>query len=154
MKLETKTFHQLTNLELYGILRLRGEVFVVEQNCPYLDVEGTDIVATHLFYKEGEEEGDNILAYCRLFWDKELDNTVTMGRVVTSLKHKTRKTGMGLTLIREAVAFTKEIYRPQRMLIHAQEVAIPFYEKVGFSVCSEMFLEDDIPHKMMEILWG
>ncbi|MFI3255309.1 MAG: GNAT family N-acetyltransferase [Eubacteriales bacterium] len=147
MELHVKTFAQLTSLELYALLRARQEVFILEQNCVYLDADGTDIVATHLFYKEGEEEGANILASCRLYWDPEEDNQVLLGRVLTTRRGE----GHGLKLVLEGVAFAKEYYRPNTILIHAQEYAIPFYEKADFVVCSGTFLEDGIKHKMMKI---
>ncbi len=147
MELQIKTFHQLSSLELYALMRVRQEVFVVEQNCPYLDADGTDILATHLFYKEGEQEGANVIACCRLYWNQDEDNQVLLGRVLTARRGE----GHGLRLVLEAVSFAKEVYRPSSILIHSQEYAIPFYEKAGFSVCSDTFLEDGIKHKLMVI---
>ncbi len=148
MDIEIKTFSQLTSGELYGILRVRQEIFILEQTCVYLDADGTDLLSTHFFIKEGEEDGNNIAAYCRLYWHPEQDNCVLLGRVLTRIHGK----GMGLPLVNTAVNFAKKHYRPEEILIHAQEYAIPFYEKAGFVVSSDPFLEDNIPHKMMKIL--
>lgn len=147
MKVESKTFAQLSGLELYGIMRLRQEVFVVEQNCPYLDADGVDITATHLFMKGGEETGHTVVAYARLYWDESLDNVVKLGRVVTA--ESLRKQGVGGEMVEAAIAFTKNHYRPQAIRIHAQEYALGFYGKYGFITVGDTFLEDNIPHRLM-----
>ncbi len=147
MKVESKTFAQLTGLDLYGIMRLRQEVFVVEQNCPYLDADGVDIQATHLLIRGGEETGCGVLAYGRLYWDETEDHVVKLGRVVTAQTLRTQ--GYGGAIVESAIDFTKNHYRPQAMQIHAQEYALGFYAKYGFVSKGELFLEDNIPHRLM-----
>lgn len=141
---QVKTFDQLSNLELYHILQARLNIFIIEQNCIYPDIDEVDLDATHLFYKEGED----ILAYCRLYQDDEWENSVKIGRVITVR----RGVGLGLIMMLEAVEQVKKRYRPAKIHIHAQEYARGFYEKAGFSVTDPVtFLEDDIPHFHMGI---
>lgn len=138
-----KIYEDLTLNELYGILRLRAEVFVVEQNCPYQDLDDNDQKAVHVFATEGEE----IMACLRVFLKK--DGNAAIGRVVTS--QKVRGTGLGKRLMLEGISCARELYGGLKCVIHAQCYAIGFYEKCGFTVCSDEFLEDGIPHKEMMI---
>lgn len=141
MELVIKTFAELTINELYAILKARQEIFIVEQNCPYLDADGLDQIATHIFYKEK----GTICAYTRLYWEDGRENAVKVGRVIAVR----RGTGLGLKILEESVKIAKEFYRPTELFVHAQEYAIGFYEKAGFKVISEPFLEDGIPHVEM-----
>jgi ElaA protein len=119
-----KSFESLSVHELYDILRLRSEIFVVEQNCVYLDLDGKDKLALHLF---GIYEG-KIVAYSRLFkkWGQEL--------------------------MQEAIARIKTHFNESKITIGAQLYLKKFYENQGFVQTSEMYLEDDIPH--IEMLKG
>lgn len=142
-----KTFEQLSSRELYAILQARLDIFIMEQNCIYRDIDDVDLTATHIFYQEGVE----ICAYARIYWDPHQNNTVKIGRVIAVR----RGTGLGGKLMKEAVKVAKDFYRPEKILIHAQAYARGFYEKAGFAVMSEeTFLEDDIPHYYMEIVCG
>lgn len=143
MELVVKTFEELSKEELYEILRARQEIFIVEQNCPYLDADGVDFEATHVFLKD--ELG--IAAYTRLYWEKERESSVKIGRVIAVR----RGTGAGLRVMEESVRIGKERYNPKEFYIHAQEYAKGFYGKVGFVVSSAPFLEDDIPHVAMTL---
>ena len=144
MKRILKRFDELTLRELYELLRLRSEIFVVEQNCPYQDLDGLDHDALHLFY---EEEDGTVIACLRIFRHPEDDaDTVRIGRVVTKEHGK----GLGALLLHEGVSTAQEYYRPQKILLEAQEYAKGFYEKEGFTVISDTFLEDGIPHVRME----
>lgn len=143
MELMVKTFTQLSNLELYHIMKARQEIFIVEQNCVYNDIDDIDLTATHVFLKDKEE----ICAYTRLYWEEERESAVKVGRVIAPR----RGTGLGLEIMMESIKIAKEYYRPEEIFIHAQCYAIGFYEKAGFSVISEEFLEDDIPHVAMVI---
>lgn len=143
MELYTKTFAQLTTVELYGIMKARQDIFIVEQNCIYPDLDEIDKIATHVFYKEGDE----ICAYARLYWEENQDNTVKLGRVIAVR----RSVGLGLRLLEEAVSAAKALYRPKTILIHSQEYASGFYEKVGFVVGSAPFLEDGLNHVLMTL---
>jgi ElaA protein len=139
MELKIKAFEELTLNELYEILKARNAVFVVEQTCPYQDIDGIDPRSVHLFF---EEEG-NILACLRLFVKEE--GVVQVGRVLT-LK---RGLGLGGRLLHEAVEYAAGPMKAERMYLEAQTYAVGFYEKEGFRVISEPFDEDGIPHVKM-----
>ena len=141
MELTIKTFQELTTKELYEILKVRGAIFVVEQNCAYQDIDGLDETSLHLFY----EDGGQVQAYLRAF-EKE-PGIVQMGRVLT-LRHGE---GLGGRLLHEGIVIIKEQFQPQKIVIEAQCYATGYYEKAGFQRCSEEFLEDGIPHVRMEL---
>lgn len=136
-----KAFRDLTLDELYGLLRLRAEVFVVEQECPYQDLDDNDQHAVHIYATQDSE----IVACLRVFLKD--DGNVAIGRVVTSMK--VRGTGAGKRLMLEGVSCARELYPGRKCVIHAQCYAMGFYEKCGFAVCSDEFLEDGIPHREM-----
>lgn len=139
-----KSFENLSVNELYDILRLRSEIFVVEQNCVYLDLDGKDKVALHLF---GEFEG-KIVAYSRLFKAGISFDNASIGRVVVDAKYRDRK--WGHDLMREAIAAIKTHFGESKITIGAQLYLKKFYESHGFVQTSEMYLEDDIPHIEMK----
>ena len=139
MDIKAKTFCDLTAKELYEILRVRAEIFVVEQNCVYLDPDGKDYDALHVFI----EEDGRILAYFRAF--QISDDIVQLGRVLTVQRGK----GLGGDLLREGIRQIRERFDPGTVYIEAQCYATGFYEKAGFTVSSEEFLEDGIPHVQM-----
>lgn len=141
MEIIKKHYGELTTDELYGILKLRAEVFVVEQECPYQDLDGNDRKAFHLFALDRGE----VVACLRVFLKDE--KTATIGRVVAS--KKVRGTGLSKRLMMEGLKIAREEYGPLPVVIHAQSYAIGFYRKCGFAVSSEEFLEDDIPHVEM-----
>ena len=142
MKLKSKFFNELTTKEVYELLRVRAEIFVVEQNCVYQDLDDKDYESLHVYY----EESGKVLAYLRAFW-KEKD-VIQVGRVLT-IEHGT---GLGGKLLRAGLNCIKEKYQPQKIYIEAQCYAIGFYEREGFKICSEEFLEDGIPHVQMELI--
>ena len=139
-----KSFENLSVNELYDILRLRSEIFVVEQNCVYLDLDGKDKLALHLF---GEFEG-KIVAYSRLFKAGISFDNASIGRVVIDAKYRDRK--WGHDLMREAIAGIKTHFGESKITIGAQLYLKKFYESQGFVQTSEMYLEDDIPHIEMK----
>lgn len=143
MNLKAKFFEELTTIELYEILQSRALIFVVEQQCVYLDLDGIDYRSLHVFY----EENGKVIAYLRAY-DKgdELD-VVQMGRVLT-LDHGK---GLGAKILKEGIEIIREKMRPRSIYIEAQCYAIGFYEREGFQVCSESFLEDGIPHVQMRL---
>lgn len=141
MELTIKAFQELTTKELYEILKVRGAIFVVEQNCAYQDIDGLDETSLHLFY----EDGGQVQAYLRAF-EKE-PGIVQMGRVLT-LRHGE---GLGGRLLHEGIPVIKEQFQPRKIVIEAQCYATGYYEKAGFQRCSEEFLEDGIPHVRMEL---
>ena len=139
-----KSFEDLSVHELYDILRLRSEIFVVEQNCVYLDLDGKDKVALHLF---GESEG-KIVAHSRLFKPEISFENASIGRVVVDANYRDRK--YGHDLMREAIAGIKNHFGESKITIGAQLYLKKFYESHGFIQTSEMYLEDDIPHIEMK----
>ncbi|MBR6687115.1 MAG: GNAT family N-acetyltransferase, partial [Paludibacteraceae bacterium] len=132
---------QLSNTELYEILKARNAVFVVEQQCPYQDIDGLDNKAYHLYL----EDSGVIKAYLRII-KKDL-TTARLGRIITTERGK----GYGLALLNEGVKAAISLYNCETIYIEAQCYAIGFYEKAGFKVCSEPFLDDGIPHVKMEL---
>lgn len=141
MKFVTKFFEELTTAELYELLKARAEIFVVEQNCIYQDLDDRDYDSLHVFF----EESGKVLAYLRAF-QKEA-GVVQMGRVLT-IEHGT---GLGGRLLRAGMDSIKEKFQPQKIYIEAQSYATGYYEREGFTICSEEFLEDGIPHVQMEV---
>jgi ElaA protein len=144
IKWHIKPFESLSVTELYNILRLRSEVFVVEQNCVYLDLDGKDTLALHLF---GEYEG-KIVAHSRLFNVGISFDNASIGRVVVDPNFRDRK--WGHELMRESILAIKEQFGETKITIGAQLYLKKFYESHGFVQCSEMYLEDDIPHIEMK----
>jgi ElaA protein len=139
-----KPFEALSVNELYDILQLRSEIFVVEQNCVYLDLDGKDKVALHLF---AEFEG-RIVAHARLFKPGISFDYSSIGRVVVAVNYRDRK--WGHDLMREAIAGIAAHYGESKITIGAQLYLKKFYESHGFVQTSEMYLEDDIPHIEMK----
>jgi len=139
-----KSFETLSVHELYDLLRLRSEIFVVEQNCVYLDIDGKDKVALHLF---GEFEG-KIVAHARLFKAGISFENASIGRVTVAADYRDRK--WGHDLMREAIAGILLHFGESQITIGAQLYLKKFYESHGFVQTSEMYLEDDIPHIEMK----
>lgn len=139
-----KSFEALSVHELYDLLRLRSEIFVVEQNCVYLDLDGKDKVALHLF---GEFEG-KIVAHARLFKAGISFENASIGRVNVAADYRDRK--WGHDLMREAIAGILLHFGESQITIGAQLYLKKFYESHGFMQTSEMYLEDDIPHIEMK----
>jgi ElaA protein len=139
-----KPFEALSVNELYDLLKLRSEIFVVEQNCVYLDLDGKDKMALHLF---GEFEG-KIVAHARLFKARISFDNASIGRVVVDANYRDRK--WGHDLMREAIAAIAKHYDEVKITIGAQLYLKKFYESHGFVQSSEMYLEDDIPHIEMK----
>ena len=135
-----KPFASLTPDELYAILRLRNEVFVVEQNCVFQDADNKDQESLHLMYWNGTE----IMAYCRLLPAGLAYDEMSIGRVVSSPAY--RKTGAGRELIKEAIERIYEAYGKGPIRIGAQCYLIQFYASFGFESEGDIYLEDGIEH--------
>src|SRR6187431_3001238 len=135
-----KPFEALSVNELYDILQLRSRIFVVEQNCVYLDPDGKDKVALHLF---GTFEG-KIVAHARLFKPGISFDNASIGRVVVDPDYRSRN--WGHELMQEAIAGIFEHFGESQITIGGQLYLKKFYESLGFVQTSEMYLEDDIPH--------
>lgn len=141
MELVVKTFDELNTRELYEILRVRAAVFVVEQECAYQDVDGIDTKAVHAFLRDE----DGVQAYLRVF-EKD-KRTAQMGRMLTV----ERGAGLGGQLLKEGIRIARDVLKKDVLYIEAQTYAIGFYQREGFQVTSEEFLEDGIPHVQMEL---
>ncbi len=136
-----KDFNNLTLTELYNILKLRVDIFVVEQNCPYPELDGEDEDAVHLFV---EEEGE-IASYLRIITRQE---KIRIGRVITHKDHRGKK--LSSKLMEEAMVYIKKHFSEKIVILSAQEHLQHFYGKFGFIAVSEMYLDDGIPHVDME----
>ncbi|MBO7703779.1 MAG: GNAT family N-acetyltransferase [Solobacterium sp.] len=139
-ELITKPFEELTTAELYEILKARVDVFVVEQNCPYHELDDLDQKSFHSVLRD---EAGRLCAYLRFFEREE--GVFQIGRVLTL----SRGTGCGGCLLHEAVERLKKMEGVRMIYLEAQTYAAGFYEKEGFQVVSEPFDEDGIPHVVM-----
>lgn len=144
MNWQLKTFDTLSVTELYAILHLRSEVFVVEQQCPYQDMDYYDQQALHLC---GYGHNGQLHAYTRLFAPGIKYAEASIGRVVTS--PKARGKGMGRQLMEKSIAVTEEQFGKGPVRIGAQQYLQQFYTSLGFKQEGEMYLEDNIPHIIM-----
>ncbi len=140
MELIAKEFSQLTAAELYEIIKSRTEIFTLEQNIICQDLDDVDYSSLHCFYTEGRR----VIAYLRAYPIEE--GTVAVGRVLT-LDHGK---GIGRRLMEESMAVIKKHFACQKISLHAQKQAVGFYEKLGFFVVSDEFLEEGVVHLSME----
>lgn len=140
---KVKTFDELGTDELYQIIRARVDVFVVEQNCPYQDLDNYDQLAIHLWAEKDAE----VMAYCRIF-DKAIKYPETsIGRVITT--QKARGKGLGRQLIAYAVQIIENRLKTKDIRISAQDYLIKFYSDFGFRDTGKKYLEDNLPHTEM-----
>lgn len=141
-----QAFDALTVAELYAVLRLRSEVFVVEQNCVFLDMDNSDAQAMHLMGQAGNagETQCELVAYARCFGPGVKYVEASIGRVITA--PQARAGGLGHVLVREAVRAVQAHWGPQPIRIGAQARLQAFYEQHGFVRDGEPYIEDGIPH--------
>ncbi len=137
-----KTFNELYVNELHSILMLRSEVFVVEQNCVYQDIDELDLISSHIFLKENNK----VIAYLRVI---PLEHHSSIGRVVVSHNH--RRKSYGKLLMNEAINYIHTSDLNSNIIISAQRYLISFYESFGFETDGEGYLEDGIPHIKMRL---
>lgn len=132
----------LSKDELYAVLALRTQVFVVEQNCPYLEVDGLDLIGDtcHLF---AQQDGEPV-AYLRLLDPQRHAGDVVIGRVVIAAS--ARGTGLGHTLMERALQACAERWPGLPVYLSAQAHLQGYYGRYGFVAVTEVYLEDDIPH--------
>lgn len=140
MTFEFKHFNDLTNYELYEILQLRSEIFVVEQNCVYNDLDGLDNEAIHLFLRLNGE----IIAYSRLLRPGTRFPDCSIGRVV--VKQSERGKSIGIEMMNAAKDYILNGWGATRIKVSAQQYLQRFYENLGFEIVTDMYLEDGIPH--------
>ena len=143
MKTVLKHFHELTIQELYNILQLRSEVFVVEQDCIYQDIDGKDQKAVHIFIRENKD----VLAYSRVFNEGEYFENPSIGRVV--VKKEKRGTELGKKIMVEGAKYIKETFTNKKIEISAQKYLKDFYSELGYEFTGNEYLEDGIPHIRM-----
>lgn len=141
MELTGKHFSELTTEELFDIYKLRVSVFVVEQSCPYQEVDSADKTAYHIWLKEDGE----LLAYLRVLPRGAVREEVSLGRVIAVR----RRCGLGSRILAAGIRTAVERFGADCIVIEAQTYARGLYEKAGFVQTSEEFLEDGIPHIQM-----
>ncbi|MFG6150468.1 GNAT family N-acetyltransferase [Halobacillus sp. B23F22_1] len=135
-----KTFEEMTKQQLYSILELRVRIFVVEQECPYQEVDGRDEECLHLW----KEENGTIQAYCRIVPPANEQDHYSIGRVLVT--KEARGTGAGRELMNRAISLLRNEWEVSSIWLHGQEYLREFYKSFGFEEVSEVYLEDDIPH--------
>ncbi|MBM1105215.1 GNAT family N-acetyltransferase [Aurantibacter crassamenti] len=143
MEIFVKTFDNLTKEELYEILQLRAEVFVIEQDCIYQDIDGKDQKALHVFGIKNNQ----ITAYTRIFKPGDYFDKASIGRVL--VKSTQRKYGFGELIMKASITAIHEKFREETIHISAQSYLKKFYNSLGFNQEGEEYLEDGIPHIAM-----
>jgi ElaA protein len=138
-----KSFQELSKLELYNILKLRAEVFIVEQNCVYQDIDDKDFKALHVFLKQS----DQIVGYTRIFWPGDYFKEASIGRVVVSKNTRHKNYGSNLMLASIDAIYKK--MKTKKIKISAQTYLKNFYNSFGFYEKGNEYLEDGIPHIAM-----
>ena len=141
---EIKSFQELSVVELYELMKLRLEIFVVEQNCPYQDADGKDLKSLHLM---GYSNDGVLIAYCRILPAGVSYAEVSIGRVISS--SLVRGSGAGKQLMKEALKCIQQKFGNSSVRISAQSYLLKFYESFGFRSIGKEYLEDDIPHMEM-----
>src|SRR5690554_5649939 len=143
MEIEVLTFEELNNSKLYDILRLRSEIFVIEQDCVYQDIDGKDQRALHIL---GFEEG-TLVAYARCFGPGIFFEEAGIGRIL--VRENYRRMGFGHKITKAAIQAVKATYKSDKIKISAQTYLVIFYESHGFKTIGDRYMEDGIPHIAM-----
>ena len=140
LKINTKTFQELNTKELYDLLQLRSEVFVVEQDCVYQDIDGKDQKALHVLgYRDSE-----LVAYTRIFKPGDYFDEASIGRVV--VRENARQYKYGYKIMDASIEAIKHHYNATKIRISAQTYLKKFYNNLDFKEVGEEYLEDGIPH--------
>lgn len=140
MNFKLKTFNELTNTELYNILQERTNVFVVEQNCPYPEVDGKDVQSYHLY----KEQNGQIVAYLRILPPGVSYPELSIGRVLVKKEYRGQR--LAHELMARALQFIEDELNETTVKIQAQDYLRKFYGSFGFEAISEVYLDDGIPH--------
>ena len=139
-----KTYQALSKDELYALLQLRAEVFVVEQDCPYLDADGLDLKGYHLMGYQGEK----LVAYTRLLpKGVSYEKYPSIGRVITSMS--VRREGLGKDLMQHSIDNCIRLFGNHAIKLSAQTYLLRFYQSFGFEPVGEEYMDDGIPHIAM-----
>ncbi|MFB4168071.1 GNAT family N-acetyltransferase [Virgibacillus sp. JSM 102003] len=145
MEWSIKTFDELTNDELYGLLKLRVDIFVVEQDCPYPELDNYDQLALHYFLKINGEFAANV----RILPSNSKYEEVSIGRVSVAVKF--RRQGYAQQIMQKAIEYIVNEWKEKRIKVQGQEYLKDFYSGLGFEQVSESYLEDGIPH--IDMIW-
>ena len=143
MQFKVKQFEELTTAELYEILKSRSEIFLLEQNIICQDMDDVDYDSLHCFL----QENGRITAYLRAYYKEDDASVIKLGRVL-SLKHGI---GLGTRLMQESIDYIRANLPCEKLSINAQCHAVGFYERFGFRVVSDEFLEEGVPHVAMDL---
>ncbi len=143
LDIKVKKFNELTIQELYSLLKLRSEIFVVEQDCVYQDLDGKDAKALHVIGIKNNE----VVAYTRIFKPGDYFDIASIGRVAVHKDH--RKYGYGKLIMEASINAVNNKFMEQQIKISAQTYLDKFYTELGFEAIGEGYLEDGIPHIQM-----
>ncbi len=143
LKISTKTFDELTTTELYDLLQLRSEIFVVEQECVYQDLDGKDQKAVHVIGTKNHK----IVAYTRIFKAGDYLAQASIGRVAVAAGE--RQHGYGLDIMKASIKAVEDRFKETSIALSAQTYLKRFYNSLGFIEKGGEYLEDGIPHIMM-----
>ena len=143
LEIKVKRFSELLTQELYDLLQLRSEIFVVEQDCVYQDLDGKDQISLHVIGKKNNK----IVAYTRLFKQGDYFKEASIGRVVVSKEERQHK--YGYDIMEASINVIKELFKENTIKISAQCYLKKFYSNLGFKQLGEEYLEDGIPHIAM-----
>ena len=143
MEINTYIYNELTTNQLYNILKLRAEVFVVEQNCAYQDLDNKDNKALHLI----GEINNEIIAYTRIFKKGDYFTNSSIGRDL--VKKEFRKKELGKAIMEKSIEIIKKNTKEEKIEISAQKYLTKFYKDLGFKKTGKEYLEDNIPHIKM-----
>lgn len=143
MNLIAKKFEELDIAELYEILKARTEIFIMEQNIHYQDMDNVDYKSLHCSFMEENK----VIAYLRAFYQEDNNDIVRICRVLT-LRHGNE---IGRELMEKSIVAIKEKMKCKKISMDAQKHAVGFYEKFGFQVVSDDFLEEGVVHVVMEL---
>lgn len=143
LDITVKNFDELSTKELYGLLQLRSEIFVVEQDCAYQDLDGKDQKALHII----GTKNNTIVAYARIFKAGDYLAQACIGRVV--VKNGERKHGYGIAIMKASIKAVEEQFGESSIALSAQTYLKRFYNSLGFQEKGGEYLEDGIPHVIM-----
>ena len=143
MKIKTYKYQELGADRLYEILKLRSEVFVVEQNCAYQDLDNKDQIALHLIV----EENDKVIGYTRIFKSGDFYKNSSIGRVLVKKEHRGKD--LGKKIMKKSIDQIKKDPLEKKIELSAQKYLLKFYLDLGFKKIGEEYLEDNIPHVKM-----
>jgi len=138
-----KKFEELTSIELYEIIKLRIDIFVVEQNCPYPELDRKDYKAIHHFIKDNDE----IVAYLRILPKGISYDEMSIGRFIVKKNHRGR--GLAKKILKNAINYIEKKLNETEIRLSGQKYLEKFYNSFEFDTVSDVYLEDDIPHVEM-----